>query len=392
MAKFFYKSKQNGEIKEGFIVAYNVQEASKKIEASGMIVLELKEENQTNLNTRLNYELKPLTIKEKRDFYSSFYKQYKAGISFLEIFNNLITTTSTNNVKTLCFNIVRKLQKENSIENVFSFYSEYLGKTYATLIAAGEKSGKLENVLEKISQQVQKEEEFKTTIISKTTYPAAILGLLVFSICVFVFYVFPVFNLLSQGETVDHISLCINAIIKILICSAVIAILILGIIKNKNIQNKFINWFLNSTPARKILEEYNLFNFFTVLHLAQEAGIPQVEAMDISNKMINLSEVNKKISKAHDMISQGCEINTAFSVAGVFSDFALSQISSGEKTGELSKAYKEIANDYKQSCMLKINTLLKLLEPSMLLIACIFITIFGIKVYSKYYKALFSMF
>ena len=44
MPKFFYKSKLNGKIKEGFVEAKNMQKASEKIEAWGMVLLELKEQ------------------------------------------------------------------------------------------------------------------------------------------------------------------------------------------------------------------------------------------------------------------------------------------------------------------------------------------------------------
>ena len=392
MATFFYKCKQNEKITEGHIEAKNMQEASEKLEAQNMFVLELKQKNQTNLTTHLNYEIKPLTIKEKKDFYSSFYRQYRAGISFFEIFNNIIATASSNNIRTLCFNIARKLKKGSPIEDVFEYYSKYIGKAYATLIIAGEKSGKLINILEKITEQVKTEEEIKIAVISKTTYPAIIFALLIVSICIFVFFVFPIFDLATQSETIQVGKICIFAIIKTAICCSIIGLLIYSIIKNDNIQKKFIKWFLNSKPSKKILENYNFFNFFMILHLAQEAGLSQIEAINLSNKIITIDKINENILKTKNLIAQGCEIATAFGVSNIFSDFALSQIATGEKTGELSKAYKEIALDYKQNYMVKIDALLKLLEPSMLIFACICIVIIGAKVLTKYYETLFSAF
>ena len=129
-----------------------------------------------------------------------------------------------------------------------------------------------------------------------------------------------------------------------------------------------------------------------ILHLAQEAGLSQIEAINLSNKIVTIDKINENILKTKNMIAQGCEIATAFGVSNIFSDFALSQIATGEKTGELSKAYKEIALDYKQNYMIKIDTLLKLLEPSMLIFACICIVIMGAKMLTKYYETLFSAF
>ena len=118
MTVFFYRCKHNNDIKEGFIEAKNIQEASSKLEKSELTILELKEQSNLKGNVYLNYELTPLTIKEKKDFYNSFYKQYKAGIPFHEIFNNIMATASSGNIKAICFNIIKKLQKNNTIEDI----------------------------------------------------------------------------------------------------------------------------------------------------------------------------------------------------------------------------------------------------------------------------------
>ena len=116
------------------------------------------------------------------------------------------------------------------------------------------------------------------------------------------------------------------------------------------------------------------------------------KVLALSSKTIKLYGANQKILKAQKMISQGCEIATAFGVAGVFSDFALSQISTAEKSGELSKAYEAIASDYKQNCITKIDTILKSIEPAMLFVVSICVVVLGVKMYTKYYQTLLNLF
>ena len=388
---FLYKCKKDGEIVDGLIEATNMQQASLKLEAKGFVVLELKPHGNINSNVCLNYQIIPLTIKEKKDFFGSFYRQYKSGISFVEIFNNMLATASTNNIKTLCFNILQRFQKENSFEKVFNFYAAYIGKTQAALLIAGDKSGKLENILEKIMQQVKLEEEIHTKVVSKMRYPAIIFGLLIFSICIFLFFVFPAFNQTINGENVEFYSLILGAIVKILTCSFVIGFLVYRIRKNKTLQKKFINWFLKLKFVSSALENYYFSNFFTTLSLSEAAGLPINEAIEVSNKTINSSEINKKIFKSQEMIEQGCEIATAFGVANVFSDYAISQITAGEKSGELEKIYNEIALDYRQICISKIDALLKSIEPTMLVVAGVFVLIIAAKMITKYYETLFSL-
>lgn len=392
MTVFFYKCKHNNDIENGFIEAKNIQEASNKLEKSGLTILELKEQNNVKSNVYLNYELTPLTIKEKKDFYNSFHRQYKAGIPYYEIFDNIMSTASSGNIKGLCFNIVKKLQKNNSIEDVFNYYSRYIGKTEAALIVAGDKSGKLENILKKISQQVKEQEELNAKLISKATYPMIVFGLIIFSCLVFAFFVFPVFNATIEHQDVNLKILCIQAVVKILIVAVILGVFVLNIAKNKQLKKRIFDWFLGLKFLNPVLVNYYFSNYFSTLSLAQDAGLPLDETLELSSQVVNSFEINKKLNKAQKMIQDGCEIATAFDVSGVFSEYAISQITAAQKAGELSKAYEDIAQDYKREYMTKIDALVKFVEPMMLGVAAIIILIVGVKMYSKYYETLFSMF
>ena len=234
MARFFYRCKNINDIQEGYLEAKSMSEASSKLEKQGLTLLELKEiKEQKSQNVSLNYDIKPLNIQEKKDFFNSFYAQYRAGISFFETFNNIISTTSSNNIKTLCFNIVRKIQSGNSFEEAISYYQKIIGKIETPLLIAGEKSGKLEKILYKISQHIKEQETLKSNLISKLTYPALIFALLVFSICVFAFFVIPTFSATIVGEDYDLTKAIVLALIKIGVVALILFMLFLQIKKNK---------------------------------------------------------------------------------------------------------------------------------------------------------------
>jgi len=392
MATFFYRCKFENEIKEGTIEASDMPNASKKLEAKGMVVLELKREEAISQQVSLNYEIAPLTIKEKKDFYNAFYKQYKAGISFFEIFNNIISTASTNNIKTLCFNMGKKFQKGQTSEEVFNYYSRYIGKTQAALLIAGDESGKLENVLKKITEQINEEEKTITTLISKTKYPLMIFCLIIFALCVFVFLVFPVFNSVIDGKSVEFASALAPAIIKIAIVMVILGMVIFNVVKNKDTRKKLFNSFVKLKKVKDVLEKYYYSNFFTTFYLAQEAGLPIDESLELSRQTVDSELIKTKISKAILMIKEGSNVATALGVLGIFSEYALSQISIGEKSGELTKSLDEVSNDYQKEFSSSVDSFLKFIEPAMIGIAGVVVLVMGAKMYSKYYEMLNSLF
>ena len=393
MTTFFFRCKLDGGIKEGYIDANSAKQASDKLESKGYIVLELKEQVKiASSKTTLKQEIKPLDLKEKKDFYSSFNRQYKSSIAFYEIFNNIMATASTNNIKTLCFNIVQKLQKDTSFEDVFSYYSNYLGKTEAALIIAGEKTGKLENTLEKISKLVSEQEELISTLTSKATYPCIIFVLLLFACSVFAFFVFPIFNATIEGQDVNIKTILVPALVKIAITFAIAGLIVWKIKTSRNIQNGFISKIFKLNFIETILKKYQISNFFLTFSLAYDAGVSPVQSLELSCNLIKNEHIKKRIEKVHQMLQQGCEITTAFNVADVFDEYSISQITTGEKSGELAKAFEEISLNYKKDYMARIDALLKLVEPLMLGIGAIFILVLAVKMISKYYDTLFSLF
>ncbi|MBQ4645959.1 MAG: type II secretion system F family protein [Candidatus Gastranaerophilales bacterium] len=393
MTTFFFRCKLDGGIKEGYIDANSAKHASDKLESKGYIVLELKEQVKiASSKTTLKQEIKPLDLKEKKDFYSSFNRQYKSSIAFYEIFNNIMATASTNNIKTLCFNIVQKLQKDTSFEDVFSYYSNYLGKTEAALIVAGEKTGKLENTLEKISKLVSEQEELISTLTSKATYPCIIFVLLLFACSVFAFFVFPIFNATIEGQDVNIKTVLVPALVKIAITFAIVGLIVWKIKTSRNIQNGFISKIFKLNFIETILKKYQISNFFLTFSLAYDAGVSPVQSLELSCNLIKNEHIKKRIEKVHQMLQQGCEITTAFNVADVFDEYSISQITTGEKSGELAKAFEEISLNYKKDYMARIDALLKLVEPLMLGIGAIFILVLAVKMISKYYDTLFSLF
>ena len=222
------------------------------------------------------------------------------------------------------------------------------------------------------------------------TYPVIIFNLILFSGLVFVFFVFPIFNNLNSDSDLCVTKTLINAVIKIGIIFGILFGTIITIAKNKKASKEIINKLFKINSIKEILKIYYFSNFFHTLALANESGILPAEAIALANKAINFKEINEKIQKSQEMISNGCEIATAFGVAGIFSEYAISQTSTGEKTGELAKSFSDIAQDYQEAYTTKTTVLLKTIEPIMIAIAAIFILIICVKFYSTYFESLFS--
>lgn len=397
MKNFYYRAKNsNNEIKDGYILALNITDAANKLEAQKLDVLELTiEEKQNNIkmssnNKNINSII--FNIKEKKEFFNAFYFQYKSGLSITDNLKSIINSTSKSNIKDFCFLILKKIEKGCSIKESFGKYPNTLGKAYTMLLCAGEESGKIEEILLNILNNIKKEEELKNSITSSMLYPVSIFLLAIAVFLFFKFFIFKIFETMADGlSNTQIISLLIAAIIKIIIIFILIGSIIFYIYKNHSIKQRIFSFISKIKVFSKLLENYYFHSFFTVLSLSEESGIPITEAIPIANSVIKIRNINTQINKADKMISKGCEITTAFGVANVFSDYAMSQISAGEKSGELDKMFKAVASDYEKKLENSIKVVSKLLEPAMIIIVGIIVMFIAVSAYSKYYEGIFSM-
>ncbi|MBQ8635280.1 type II secretion system F family protein [bacterium] len=392
MANFFYRGKLQDSITQGTLNADSVSHAAQILERKGISILEIKEMVDKHVEYYTT-NITQFTIKEKKEFFNSFYFQYKAGLSILEVLNIIASSATSENVKSIAYQISSKIKKGMSLDEAMRSYAKYIGYVYVVLMGAGEKTGKLDSVLEGIIKNVNLVEKIKTNVIKKMTYPVILICLAIAAALFFCFFVFEAFE--RQFDTTQDanlIPLFLTAAFKIAVIFAIGGVIVVSIIKNKKIMYSLLSFFTKISFLKPIFNNYYFYNFFHVLSLAYSAGLDTSKAVELSCEVINSSSIREKLKKSIDLISNGCELTTAFNIVGVFSQYAISQLSAGEKSGTISDLSETIASDYENNLNIQIDTLLKFVEPGMLVIVGFFVLLVMGKFVSTYYSKLFSLF
>lgn len=394
MANFFYKAKdKNGKIAQGTFNATSLSDAANKLEQKGFVVLEIKEEikKQTANFSNIDFSQKTtLSIQEKKDFFNSFYSLYKSGSSVLQVFELIHDSTKSEKVKALCANILIGIKKGYSLKDSIKPCAKALGTAYAMLIVAGEESGKLEEILSSIIKNLITQEKIKNDVISKSAYPALMFFLAIFVALLFKTFIIEVFTQSASGAKVCIASLALKAAIQIGIVFLAIAGVIYAIYKNKALLSKIISKLIAFKPIGNLVRNYSYSNFFSVLTLAYSAGLSLAEALNLAASVVNMPEDARILKIASARVQQGCELTTALSATNLFSEYAISQISTGEKAGELEKMLHAVSYDYESKLRVSLEVILKLLEPMMIFAVGIIVLIVAINGYKSYYAFLFS--
>ena len=395
--KYFYNARNNNnEVVQGNITASSIADAATELERKGYTVLSIKEAEPISDSGISSFEysskITEFTIQEKKEFFNSFYHLYNSGVSVLETFKLIIQSSSNSNIKNFCRLIIKKTEKGKSLKDALRNHTGYLGMAYTMLIAAGEEAGKLPETIEGILKNIQKQEEIRSNIISALTYPAAICSLALIVGMLFKFFIIKVFEQIGCSGNICMKMLIISAIIKMAIVIGILIGIGIYIYKNKELTAKIRGFFANTFLFKNLVNNYYFTNYFYVMSLAYEAGVPITEAIVMSNSVVNIPSYKNKLKKAAEMVLNGCETATALATTSLFSGYAISQVSAGEKAGELDKAFRTVAFDYEEKTNTAIKVLLKLLEPLVMVIVGIIVAYIAIKGYSSYYNGLMNMF
>lgn len=397
MTYYIFKVKNsNGEIIEDTLYAENLSDAASKLEQKGYTLLEIKEEAEAKLSHQ-NINVKfledtILTIQEKKDFFGAFYALYKSGHSTFEVFNSIHNSTQNSKVKSICAVIIQGIRKGYSLKDSMKPCTKALGLAYTMLIVAGEESGKLEETLSGIVNNIVVQEKVKNDIISKITYPILVFLLAILVILVFKTFILEVFNAKLLGTGVSTVFIAVKAIVQIVITFSVIGGVAFILYKNKNFTSKIISKLSTIEPFKNLIKNYTYSNYFSVLSLAYAAGLSLSESLYLSSTVVNLPEATKQLSQVAPRVQQGCELTTALGATMLFSDYAMTQIATGEKSGELEKTLVAVAYDYETKLRLALDVMLKLLEPIMIVVVgviALIVLIFGYKHFNEMFTQAF---
>lgn len=399
MAKFLYKVKnKNAEIQTGSISAFNIEEAASKLECNGFVVLEITEQvsqsayrNIPNVNKMTKNTM--FSVKEKLEFFNSFYYLYRSGLSISLIFASMLQSSNNPNIRGFCLVVLNKTEKGYSLQEALSAYEHVIGIAYAQLLIAGERSGKIEEILLKMIQNIKREEELKRTLLSSMTYPVIIFALAIAVFLLFKWFVLKVFALMGEGLGQSCVlKMLFGTVVKIAVVYAIAAFVIVYAYNNKKILKKILNFFSKFPLVSTMLKNFSFSNFFSALALAYDAGVPISQSLELASTIINVPSIRQKIHSAAKRIKDGCEVTTAFKLTNAFSSFAISQVSSGEQAGELEKMFAVVAKDYEKQAELSIKVLAKILEPLMIFFVAFIVLHVVITAYKSYYSNLLGNF
>lgn len=328
---------------------------------------------------KLDFFTRPrLGLEEKVMLANHLATMIQAGITITESFEILIDQTKKGNVKKMYEAILQSINSGQTLSNSLARFPEVFSEIFVNMVAIGEKSGTLVEVLEYLKMQLEKEYELKRKVVSAFVYPAVIVSLTLILMFGIVFFIMPKLLKIFDSFGAD---LPLPTRILIGFTSFVtetplmfLLVLILGfiafwVIFNAKILKPFWHLVLLNTPIiNKIIIYVNLARFSRSLTSLLKAGVAINKGLEITSRMFSDKFYSKIVYEAKEKVEKGSTLEAALEGhEKLFPIMVRKMLDIGERTGNLEKTTEHLANLYEQNVDSLTKNLSVLLEPLLLM-------------------------
>ena len=394
--------KNNKELFESVIEAEDERSAREMIRNSGYIPVKVYlDDDEKPLLKQAKTEKVYLSLKEKRLFTTSLQSMISSGIPVVEAFAIMESNLGKSKLRRIAGDIKEKIINGYTFTQALESYENTFGEVYVKLCRAGEMSGELDIVLDRLSQLLQKQALITDKIITASVYPVIIVIMLFGLLGLFGAKVFPALLGAANMNGIEvpvETSMLVSLITFLQNYWWLIIIFVCGIgygvvkfIQLSPVKLRIDSCLLGIPVVGDFVQYKALANFTAVLQVAYDSGVPITESVTMAKDSIENEELRKRCEILEDMIYKGKSLSEAAASSGIMPPDFLAMIVVGEKSGTLGQMLKELSDNIDKKVFAVVNNLSTLVGPAFLIILGVFIG-FILLAFLKFYYGMLGSF
>lgn len=358
MALYFYKAlSKEGKKISGQLDASSVESVRAHLSSKGLFPIEITIQNNSNLNMHFIKSLfeQPVSTKDLIFFTKQLAVLLKSGVPLLQALE-LLSEQFSGKLRSILISLKDGVKEGKSLADGLQAYPKTFSNIYIQLVRAGEATGKLETILERLTDYLQRDEEIQKKVSGALFYPAIQIGVIVLVVVAIMTFVIP--NLQSMlKSTGQELPLATQILLtgSYALTNHYMAILLVILL----ITIAFQYW--KSTPTGKhtldkIILKLPLIKFFArtnaivqfcnTLGMLMESGVTLSNALDIVCDIIDNTILVQTLKDARDKIIKQGKITPFLKETNLFPPMAIYLINTGEQSGKLDEMLLTVARNY----------------------------------------------
>ncbi len=301
-----------------------------------------------------------------------------AGFPLVTALSTIVTQTESKALQKVFSKIKESIEEGKSFSQALSQYPSVFSNVYINMVHAGESSGTLELVLERLADITEKQEETRKKIETSLAYPilmsitgAAVLVFLITYIVPGIIKIFTDMN--QQLPAPTRLLISISSFFQsfwwiLLLIPIIITFIIYALRKTAKGLEITDKTLLIIPKIGKMIKKNAIARFAGILASLLANGVPMLTALDISRNTTGNSVIKNRITSAAELVKQGGELGNALDGSKEFPSLAIQMIKVGEKSGKLELMLEKTAQLFQKETESSLIAMTALLEPIIILI------------------------
>ena len=380
----------NGKKVKGVISANDFNDARQKLREKKLRVLELKEHTEGTL-----FKKRESKKKIKSDTISHFCRQYgiiiASGINSITGLESLAQRSGNKVLSEEINRIVSDLKAGATLADSMLDDKSKFPKLLSAMVATGEATGTLEEVLKSMGSFYEREHRINQKIKNASTYPI-IVGIVSFlMLFIFTSFIMPSMmeSIIEVGAEMPPISQMIMKIgefMKNYWYLVLLGIIGLGLFIRRYIKTPIGRYnkdvLVNKIPLlNKGINAIVSMRFSKALYLFVSTGFPLLQGLDYIKESLNNSIAEKAVQKAKEGIIRGETLAENLDEAKYFDPVLIQMLSIGEQTGQLENISNQMSEFYEHEADIYLNRMVSMIEPIMIVLVGIMVAFLVIGVF-----------
>ena len=300
----------------------------------------------------------------------------EAGLPLEESLMAVGEQCEKNTVKSMIMSVRTKVTEGYGLAESMAEYPQIFNNLYRAMVAAGEKSGHLDKVLNRLADYTEKKQQLQSQIVQALVYPVIMTVVAVSVIAILLTAVVP--KIVGQFE---HMGANLPGTTKLLIASSdflqnyglLIVLLIIGaifgfkqLLKKPTFKLSYHQKVLKVPIIGKVVRGINTARFARTLSILTASAVPLLESMKISGEVLENLYIKQRIKESGDKVREGSSLRVSLEQTKLFPPMMLHMIASGEKSGELEHMLGRAADNQDREFEAIVSISLKAFEPALL--------------------------
>ncbi len=380
MAAFSYKAiNAKGKNVSGVLEGDNPRQIRQQLREKGLVPIEVEQvaEKEKKTNAGLSLFKPRISTADLALLTRQLATLIESALPIEEALLAVAEQTEKPRHKNMMMAVRSKVVEGHGLADAMSEFPNVFDTLYRAMVAAGEKSGHLDTVLNRLADYTERRQHVKSQIVQAMIYPIMMLIVAVGIVSLLLAFVVP--KIIGQF---DNMGQELPTVTRVLIGMSdgtrdyglfVLIAVVLGVIGYQRMLQK--DSFRLASDRRRlkmpvmgnVVKGLNTSRFASTLSILTASAVPVLEGMRIAGNVLDNKYIQGLVKDAAQRVQEGASLRSALEQTKVFPPMMMHMIASGEKSGELQSMLARAADNQDREFEAQVNIALSIMGPVLIL-------------------------